>query len=851
MAVTLSPSRKLPKRTPKSSKPQEAKKNAPSSPESLVEEATSSAFAKKITLSAETLQKLFTAEKPTKEIEKLKQLIASRVKDGRRFSLSNWRVYAAIDEAYNAPFNQITPTLIGKILAGDKKLTPDEIIKQLRRWGLSEDTLFTEITHPKNPSQKVKVLNKETFHKVLVPLVKSLLNARESKLVTDRDNYPNFVYAPNKQTEESKAVGDIITQIVETMSVQYGFKAVRRAAIHQALKYSFSMAFPAEAWHYETDVDDSGDEYTKKEGMRYNIPHPTRCGFDQNFRPGTFNTDTGCEWACWWRLNRFGDIDTNPVYYNKDKVQYGSSWSYWFSAPYEAYFQDVYPCTMAIPGGDIAVWGQQNKREELAAMLYNSGDYDKAVFTTEMFMKLSPKQWGLGEYKHKIWFRFVLVNDDCIVYAEPLPYCPVLYLGTDADDSTSNRTASFALEGIPWQDLVGNILSQHLLAVKQNCVKVIPYDKNQLTETQIHEISARGKESVSITWIPTDMRDMRVGQQNIGDMFRPIVFPQVNTAEIIGALNQVFNIMERALGMSAQETGGIAGHIQSATESRIIADNQSVRLDYIGTHVDEFDDAMKRQVYTAYQTFGDEEFVVYVNGVDQKVAKKLKEKYGFHFSEDTGSARVVEVKGDKSKLSVDAFISSRENKSRVNHPQIATILMQTIQVIASNETLVNKVGAEEIIRQLNRAVKLMSGLEDADFRISKESSDAAEMRKLAEEMQKFAKQIAQAATDKATMEATKESAKITDSKINEAGQAIIKEVGPAIQETGEAAVAADQKAEAAGQVAMQLEQQVAALSEVVLKMDAFLKQAANVPPPPPQLVPVNGPIQNGAPVPVI
>lgn len=850
--ATLPPSRRsLPKaKTPKTSKPQESKKNAPTSPESKTEEALSTKFSRKVKLDAETLKKIFIKDEAdqSEQVKKLLRLIADRNTDGRRFSLSNWRVYAAIDEAYNAPFNQISPTLIGKILSGDKKLTTDEIIKQLRRWGLSESTLFSEISHPTDPGRKIKVLNKETFHKVLVPLVKSLLNAREAKLVTDRDSYPNFVYAPNKQTEETKAVGDIITQIVETMSVQYGFKAVRRAAIHQALKYSFAMAFPAEAWHYETDVDDTGKEYTKKEGMRYNLPHPTRVGWDQNYRPGTFNTDTGCEWACYWRLHRFGDIDTNPSFYNKDKVSYGSQWGTWMSAPYDTYFQDVYPCVMEIPGS-VETWNQQNKREEQAALRYNSNaDHDKAVFLTDMFMKLSPEQWGLGEYKHKIWFRFVVANDDCVVYAEPLPYCPVLYMGSDADDANSNRTASFALEGIPWQDLVGNILSQHLVAVRQNCIKVIAYDSTQLTESQIQDIAARGRESVNVVWLPVDPRDMRVGQQNLKDMFTPFTFPQMNTAEIIGALNQVFNIMERALGMTAQEVGAIAGHIQTAEEVRTVSQSRSVRLEYTGTFIDEFDDAMKRQVYVAYQTFGDEQFVVYVNGVNQKVADKLKKEYGFHLSEDTPEAKVIEVKGDKTKLSVDAFISSRENQSRINQPQIAAIIMQTLQIIAANENLSAKVGAEELMRHLNRAMKLAGAPEDSDFRISAASSDLAELKHVAEEMQKFAKQIADAATAKATQDATKAAVKITSGQINQAGQAIVKDVGPAIQQTGEMAAEADQKAEAAGQATLQLQQQVEQLSQVVLRLDGILKTALA---PPPQTMPVQPeppPLPNGAPV---
>lgn len=810
-------SRRLQKPIKKSStKPQATKENAPTSPESKTQEAirTESKFQEKVKISSESLAALFTKEKLDDKVQKLVELIRDRIADGRRLSLKDWKVYAAIDEAYNAPFYQITPTLIGKVLDGSGKRKPEEIERDLAAWGLTADNLFIEVPHPTDPTRRVKAINRETFIKILVPIVKSVLNARESKLFNERNNNPFFSYSAQQQTEEKKTVSDIITQVIETMATQYGMKATLRAAIHQALKYSFALMFPSEAWHYEEDYDENGEEYTKKEGMRYNLPHPTRCAYDQNFRPSTFNSDTGCEWALYWRLARFGDVDSNPVYYNKNKVTYGS---YWWDA-FKVYFDTIYPCVMDHPAKQVGMSGNPAKDRELQAQFYNTNDHDKGVWQTDIFLKLSPKQWGLGDYKPRIWFRFVVANDQTVMYAEPLPYNPVLYLGTDADDSTSNPTASFALECLPWQDLVSNILRQHLVALKQNAVKVIPYDKWQVTEAMLKDIKAQMTNQDSAIFIPFDPREARVAQVDPSRMFPVVQFPQTNTAEIIGTIDRVLTLMERALGLSAQEVGAIAGHIQTAQEIRTVAENQGARLEYIGTFIDDFVDAWKRQLYDASRAFMDEEFVVYVSGVKPEVVAKLKKDYGFEFGDEVEGK--VEVRGRKSKLSVDAFISTREGKTRLNQPQIAAVMMQAVQAIASNPLLSQHVKPEDLIKLITRAARLAGLPEDAEIKADPEMSALAEQRRTLEALQDAVKQITQAATQKATQQAT---------------ETISSSVGPAVQKTAQMASAAVEGVQQTQQGVMTLAEQQQRLEAVVVQLSEALQRIA--PPMPPQVPP--------------
>ena len=821
MAATpkTSKARKLAKTPPetKSTKPTEGKLGnypAEASTEAIASEKLSVDFEKKIGITTESLRKLFESATPSPEVKALMDMLRARCLDARTFSLRDWRVHAAVDEAYMAPFHQITPTLIGKITAGDTRLTPAEIEKQLIAWGLPDSAMFHTVKNP-DGSIRERILLKETFSNVKVPIVKSVLNARESRLFQERNKDPFMSFEPRRSSDEWTVMGEIITRLMEQMGSSYGWKATYRAANHHALKYSNAFMFPVEEWHSEIDYDSDGNEFTKKEGLRYNIPHPTRTACDQGFRPSSFNSDTGCEWASYWRLSKFGDVDRNPAYYNKDKVSYSAD--NWVGGDYKAYFQTVYPCVMEFPWlGDMT--RMSSKDRERNAQFYTSSDNDKAVFLTDMFCKLSPKQWGLSDYGPKVWFRFVMASDGVVTYAAPCPYCPVLYLGIDADDAVSSSVPSFALDALPWQDLVGNVLSQILLAMRQNAIKVVLYDKLQMTEEKIQEMMARAKESYSVNWFGMDWRDMIRGGVNLDTLFKSFTFPQQNVGEMISTLNTLFNVMERALGLSAQDIGAVAGHIQTAKEVDVLSDNSDTRIELISSMADDFFDAWKRQALLASMAYMDEEFVVDVSSVDKATADKMKSEYGFKFDDVGGAVRVT---GNKSKLSMDAFISSREGRHRKNQPGVAQVMFQAISGIAGSG-LADKIGPEKIIEMWNRALHLAGIPEDAKWQISPEASSVMEQKQLLEMIQKFAKEITAQATQQATQQAAEAATQQAVQAVGGQIEQVVATVGEGVQQVAEQGKQVDMEQQAQIQ---QLEQHTAQLAQLVMRIDQFLKAA--------------------------
>ena len=119
-----------------------------------------------------------------------------------------------------------------------------------------------------------------------------------------------------------------MTDRVQMISQQYDYSSVLSQCVFQMLHYGQCFQFPKECWHSEKQIerDKDGEEkevYTK-EGIRYHMPHPSRTFWDVAHRPSTFNSDSGSRYSGYWTIQRYGEIESNSMYYNTDKISTGS-----------------------------------------------------------------------------------------------------------------------------------------------------------------------------------------------------------------------------------------------------------------------------------------------------------------------------------------------------------------------------------------------------------------------------------------------------------------------------------------------------------------------------------------------
>jgi len=650
-------------------------------------------------LTPKKLKALFTAEQPSQKIKDLTERISSRVKDGVTRSMREARLWWAIDRAYDVPFRQTAATLVEGLMS--KKLGGQEPVEIAKSWGLTH-LLVPQLDKFGKPccdrvtGQAQMTLHLPTFTQIFIPLVLSYSKIRHAKLFSDIDQTPLYKYEPLKLTSKNRMKCEIITDRVDVMTTQMGYRMAERDSIFHMLQYGIALNFPMEKWYVEEQLDAEDKPEIVKEGIRWAIPHPSKMYYDLAHRTSTLNTDTGCEYAGYWDVMRWRDVRTNKNYFNTDKVSYGpSDWinNYW--NPYNT----LYPCQMSFPS--VASPGSGDLDRQKQVSLYSTADDDKATIVAPHFEKLIPSDWGLGDYDYPMWFRFVMGHTDTVIFAEPLCYRPTSYYGYDADTNRS-LNASLALELLPWQDMLGNYLSQLLYSIKKNLASVTFYNTEMISEDDIRRIDSPDEAVYrGLMFIGRSKRELSWQQNSTDEAFSNVSFPKHNIQEITLGITTMLSLMERMLGFSAQEVGQPAVHEQSATEITTIHGNSTVRLDHTRSFAEDGMNARKRTLYDAMMAYSDDDIFAQIGEINEQTRKDLA-ALGFEVEDEEVPGRTkAGVRGTKKSLDIDGFTSNREGGKRINNVQIAAAMIKMFETILAQPLLVQAMGLPQIADMLN------------------------------------------------------------------------------------------------------------------------------------------------------
>lgn len=762
---------------------------------------------KKAGITPEKLKELFTASKPTDRVKELIKQISSRASDGVQRTMREARLWWAIDRAYDVPFRQTASTLVEGLLA--KKIEGPEVVKIAKDWGLTHllvpavDKKGRACLFP-DGTQSMR-LHLPTFTQIYVPLVQAYSKIRWAKLFSDIDQTPLYKYEPLKLTSKNRMKCEIITDRVDVMTTQMGYRMAERDSIFQMLQYGICLNFPMEKWFSEEQLGDDNKPQTEKEGIRWAIPHPSKMGFDMAHRASTLNTDTGCEYAWYWDVVRWRDIRLNKAYYNKDRVTYGpSDWinNYW--NPYNT----LYPCQMSFPSVASPGSGDLDRQKQIG--IYTEAEDDKATIVVPYFAKLIPSDWGLGDYDYPVWFRFVLGHTDTVIFAEPLCYRPTTYYGYDAD-TNRGLNAGLGLELLPWQDMLGNYLSQLLYSIKKNLASVTFYNQEIITEEDIRQINAPGEDVYrGLLFIGRSKRELSWQQNTTEDAFDNVSFPKHNIQEITTGITTMLGMMERMLGFSAQEVGQPAGHEQSATEITTIHGNSTVKLDHTRSFVEDGMNARKRTLYDAMMAYSDDDIFAQIGELNEQNRKQLK-ALGFEVEEEAEPGRTkAGVRGKKKSLDIDGFAANREGGKRINNIQIAAAMIKMFETILAQPLLVQAMGVSQIADMLNTVFEY-AGL-PREYKIIVKDVDATDPEQQKTEQDELLKQLA-AISQKVAVE-------VVNNSMGQMVDALKEKVITPIQE----AIKATQ--EVVGKEAQKNAEQDAALEKILV----ILQQATQQPP---------------------
>ena len=649
-----------------------------------------------------------------------------RIDDGVRRSLRAARIYRAIDDAYQLPLNQTTATLVRGFLnrhAGKSNVeSRQEAVELAQEVGLSH--LLKPLRNAKgqllgykgqvvsNLADAAKQVDLPTFWEVLVPVVMTYVKVRQASLFEAINLHPFFRYEANVAGPADRALAKVLNRRVEQCVTDTGVPMVVRQSILQALKYGMCINFPVSEWWRNTQIVD-GKKKVLNEGIKMETPHPARTFYDPNHAPYTLNLETGCTYAGYWVMRRYSEMAANKDLWNTDRLSIGAQ-SWRTSSDYQ-WFSKFYPCQMAFPSFSGSTGVGDNDREK-RAFEYSKVRGDVGVDQVVYFERLVPKEYGLFDYDYPVWHRFMYAGDRVCIHCQPWLYHP-LAVDLYDNDAQADQPISLALETIPHQDHFGNILTQTMLTVKKNLIRILGVNSDAVPKDFLDrminnsENMVRGLEVFEYSGNQLERQGLRFDQ-----LFSVAQMPQASIGEQIGMLNTMISFIERVLGFSPHELGVSASHQISAQEAQINTGASMTRRSLTASHVADAQAKRKLMHYEALLAHGDDEFMVEVANLEEGQVELLT-KAGLDVTKVDGRPGAAVVKGKKAALRFTSLFSTREDSVRTQDAQVAQQMLAFLDRAASNQVLAQLLGPDQVAKIYNTALQMMGLPEEMYLKI--------------------------------------------------------------------------------------------------------------------------------------
>lgn len=660
------------------------------------------------------LRPIFETPKPGKKIRELLDLSESRLRDGMNKCLRDARIFDAIDAAMDVCKRQITFTFVADLIA--KGQSGEQVMMACKEWGYTRDLDCMMVDCLDDNGNVVKnadgsnrkKLDLPTFFHVFVPLAFGYISLRSSKLFNDRHQYPFLTYSPIKQTGLERARAKLLTARAQRMVSEMGYVSDVRQGIYRTLKHGRCIWLPREPYYTEYQYP-GGKKEVEREGIRWEQFHPSRCFFDDTYRLSSLNTDTGSQFVGGWSVRRWSEVSSDKTLWNRDRVsrQYPSE----VVSALRSY-RIGRECIIDFPMPTTT--GMKDDRQENAFYL-PTDSADQPVIQAPLFQKIVPKEWGLYPYKGPVWHRFLFGGWGTVMSVDPWAYAPPIAFEGDGDQDMSVPT-SLALQIVPFQDHLTNLLVQYILAVKGNLERLVLLNADYVDKPILQKLTNVGYQWYGATrYVPYSERELSATGVQPSQLFTNIQREPQNVSEIATLINNLLAMMERILGFSAQELGQAAAHAQTSTEVRIVATNSGERLRTTGACIDEGIWALKDRVYRAIMAYGSDEVWAEVADLTLDDIKEL-EDLGYEVGDPDPQTGRRGVTGKKANMELDGWASRRDGEDLVRDQDIANAMVSVFQAVASNQVLVDRVGPDVVVDLFNQILRY-AGVPD-DYRLN-------------------------------------------------------------------------------------------------------------------------------------
>lgn len=742
----------------------------------------------------EALRRLFTADssqdysKPVKgesskqkedRIAKQKQLerdiemrrkidlrTQGRVYEGVKFSLKNWKIYDAVNLAWDS--NVITGSTVPLLLYAQGKINVEKCAKMLDSCANGSQYIKKD---DKGLPQSIDVVR---FAETEFNLVKSVIGRRwaAQKNVFSR-LWPFYEYEARATDAVSKLRADAWSQRVDIMADQFGYRRHDNQVILDGFLYAHSVDFircvweKEEQWRKKAVGGPATDRETVivKEGVTFTNPQPSRVFGDNSEPLPALNSDTGPEWIGHWDVARNGDIQDNPYYFNKDKITWSGAGIGGINGFFNQYgeFFDTNGTVIKLPPSaqtNMAA-GVANDRKSNVGF-YTSDERDTSVFKTELFEKVVPADMGVGTYPHKVWMRRVIASDCTTLYAEFLPSTPAAVLSIGESDSRQVNV-SMAMDLLQYHQQMTSLVTHMLKLCAIEEFVAIGVNTDALEPTQAEAIK---KIFEGENWFqdPVVFKfSMTKLAAALGDDSKAAAVAangiiNINQAKVSTSIQVIFEtiiklvqLVERQFAMSPAELGQPAPHEISATESTLMAGATTGVYSDISSSVNEFRAAKKRIIYESYAACAKAEVVL---PVKNRYSKATVQRAGFTIVGDPNNdigERPTEytVIGTPKNLIHDYIFTTRDGDDRPVDTQAANTLVQLMGMFLSSPAATQKGAKSKVYAMMNEIFRKSGSGLDIVFDLEEGEEDSfgpselEQMQQTVEQMVASMQQLAQ------------------------------------------------------------------------------------------------------------
>lgn len=645
-------------------------------------------------------------------IKKLK----SRIEEGRLRSFKHYRFYYAADLAWDGQ-----PALEEKIpltLYAQGKLSKEQAIKDITAANKSSEYVVKDGTGKEHLSLGRLT---DVAINVIRPLITRRVAAQAAKYIPLT---PFFKYESRAKTEKGNLVSAALSQKVEIITDQFGYRQEFIQALRRAYLHTSVVSFVESPWEVHRQIrsnpnaPNNEEVFITKEGVNFVHPHITRVFHDPAYPLASLNHDTGIEYIGFWDVWRKKDLN-NPQFFNTDKVKQIGDKTYQAVTNAKTFFDLYYPTISFNRERDIATMiAQDNDRKENQGLLSACKD-DQSVFIGVYFEKVIPKDLGIGTYPYPVWMRLVVANDDTVIYAEFLPSRPGAVLEYNRDDSRE-RASSMAHEIMPYQDQADNLFSQLNYLMRLESLLVVALETSRMDGEEAMKLEewvkngryhseailVKYKEAVEEELHGTTPADKR---KPLFEFLTSDLRSQIVTT--IQGITQILELLERSQMMSRNELAQFNQRETSANEVMEVATTTNAIHGFLSHGPDEYRAALKEIIYDSLVAKGEGEIRVPV--IDSFQDDVIREA-GFSvdgaadgLSVDGQVHRGKYIVGSPTTLVHDHIFNSRDGTERTVSSRVAGSILQFLSTIANNDTFLGMIGPEQMGKLIAEVFRLL------------------------------------------------------------------------------------------------------------------------------------------------